>query len=363
MAFTISYLFPTPKFPTPPIYNPSSSGARQVLSLSNFVSKDRNLRILCCLSLKQSNDQIVTAQDDAVSVDNLRVVFAAGGTGGHIYPAIAIADQLKLAKPSSQILFLGTPNSMESASITSAGYDFEHIPAVRLARPILLSLQNLFLPYRLFKSTVQCLAKLRDFDPHIVIGTGGYVSFPTCLAAAIKGIKLVIQEQNSVPGVANWVLSHLSDVVFVAFNSTVDCFPKGKCVVSGNPVRLSSKKAASKGAARFRLFPKSEKIEDPDAKVVLILGGSLGANAVNIATLNLYHQMLMEKENLFLIWQTGVQDFNEMESLVKNHPRLHLTPFMHSMDLAYLAADLVISRAGAMTCYEILAHGKPSILI
>lgn len=159
-----------------------------------------------------------------------------------------------------------------------------------------------------------------------MVGTGGYVSFPTCLAAAVKGVKLVIQEQNSVPGVANWLLSYLSDVVFVAFNSTVDCFPKGKCVVSGNPVRLSSNKALSKEAARLRFFPKSEKTGDSESKVVLVLGGSLGANAVNIAMLNLYYQMLMENEKVFLIWQTGVHAFNEMESLVKNHPRLHLTP-------------------------------------
>ncbi|POO01911.1 N-acetylglucosaminyltransferase [Trema orientale] len=344
---TISYLFLTPKLPILPIHKIPPS----------------NLKILSCLSLKQSTDQTVTSQDNAVSVENLRVVFAAGGTGGHIYPAVAIADELKLAKPKSRILFLGTPNSMESAAITSAGYDFEPIPAVRLGRPILLSPQNLFLPYRLFKSTIQSLAKLRAFDPHVVVGTGGYVSFPTCLAAAIRGVKLVIQEQNSVPGLANWVISHLSDVVFVAFNSTVDCFPKGKCVVSGNPVRLSSKKAVSKASARLRFFPRSETVGDEEAKVVLVLGGSLGANAVNIAVLNLYYQMLMESEKVFVIWQTGVQAFNEMESLVKNHPRLHLTPFMHSMDLAYLAADLVISRAGAMTCYEILAHGKPSILI
>ncbi|KAM6594794.1 hypothetical protein CsatA_002497 [Cannabis sativa] len=361
MASTLCYHFLTPKLPTPPAHNTSSSSETSQVSLSNIVSKGRNLTILCCrVSLKQSTDQIVAAQDDAV----LRIVFAAGGTGGHIYPAIAIADELKLAKPSSQILFLGTPNSMESASITSAGYDFEPIPTVRLARPILFSLQNLFLPYRLIKSTIHCLSKLRDFDPQIVIGTGGYVSFPTCLAAAIKGIKVVIQEQNSVPGVANWVLSHLSDIVFVAFNSTVDCFPKGKCIVSGNPVRLSSKKGVSKGVARLSFFPESKRIEDDDeAKVVLIVGGSLGAKAVNIAMLNVYHQMLMEKEKVFLIWQTGVEAFNEMESLVKNHPRLYLTPFMHSMDLAYLAADVVISRAGAMTCYELLAFGKPSIMI
>uniref|UniRef100_A0A2N9I0C3 Glycosyl transferase family 28 C-terminal domain-containing protein n=1 Tax=Fagus sylvatica TaxID=28930 RepID=A0A2N9I0C3_FAGSY len=252
---------------------------------------------------------------------------------------------------------------MESAAILSSGYAFDTIPATPLARPF-ISLRNLLLPFRLIKSLIQSHQKIREFDPHIVVGTGGYVSFPICLAAALKGIKLVIQEQNSVPGIANWVLSFLADVVFVAFNSTIDCFPrKHKCVVCGNPVRLALRHFVSKPAARLRFFPKSGKAGDLKGKVLLVLGGSLGANAINIALLNLYYQMLLQNNNLFIIWQTGVESFNEMESLVKPHPHLYLTPFMHSMDLAYAAADLIISRAGAMTCYEILATGKPSILI
>ncbi|XP_015882789.2 uncharacterized protein LOC107418599 [Ziziphus jujuba] len=334
---------------TPKLHLPSLSSA-----------KPRTFKILFCLSIKQSNDQTVKTHDS--SNNKLRVVFAAGGTGGHIYPAVAIADELKVTKPMTEILFIGTPNSMESAAIVSAGYEFTTVPPARLARPI-ISLQNLLLPYHLIKSTIESYEKLRDFKPHIVIGTGGYVSFPICLAAVLNGFKLVIQEQNSVPGIANWVLSHLANVVFVAFNSTLDCFPKGKGVVCGNPVRLSLKKCVSKAVARLHFFPKSGKIADSEAKVLLVLGGSLGANAINIAMLNIYYQMLLENKNLFIIWQTGVEAYNEMESLVKNHRHLLLTPFMHSMDFAYAAADLIISRAGAMTCYEILATGKPSILI
>lgn len=184
------------------------------------------------------------------------------------------------------------------------------------------------------------------------------------MSAALQRIKLVIQEQNSVPGIANWVLSFFAHKVFVAFDSTIECFPrKDKCVACGNPVRLSLRTYVSKVVARLNFFPRLKKEDEANARVVLVLGGSLGANAVNIAMLNLYYQMLMEKHNLFIIWQTGVEAFNEMESLVRNHPRLLLTPFLHSMDLAYAAADLIVSRAGAMTCYEILATGKPSILI
>lgn len=353
MATSISHLSLSPKPPFLPLY-PSFSPLTQ-LPL-------RSPKLLCCLSVKQqANEQISTTQNDAANT--LRVAFAAGGTGGHIYPAVAIADELKIANPTVQILFLGIPNSMESAAIPSSGYAFATVPAAPLARPF-VSFQNLLLPMRLIKSLIQSHKKLREFDPHMVIGTGGYVSFPVCLAAALRGIKLVIQEQNSVPGIANWLLSFLAEVVFVAFNSTIDCFPrKNKCVVSGNPVRLALRQHVPKAVARLRFFPKSGKAGHSEGKVLLVLGGSLGANAINIAMLNLYYQMLLENEKLFIVWQTGVESYNEMESLVKNHPHLYLTPFMHSMDLAYAAADLIVSRAGAMTCYEILATGKPSILI
>ncbi|KDP35168.1 hypothetical protein JCGZ_10702 [Jatropha curcas] len=334
-------------------------------SLLSFPTKPRSPQILCCISIKHSNDTHGVALNAARSqhqpISNLRVVFAAGGTGGHIIPAVAIADELKTAKPNAQFLFVGTLNSMESASIPSAGYPFSSIPPVRLYRP-LFSLRNLSLPFHLIQSTIHSFKLLKEFNPHIVIGTGGYVSFPTCVAALIRGIKVVIQEQNSVPGIANYILSFFAEIVFVAYNSTVECFSrKNKCLVSGNPIRLSLRKSLSKAVARKKFFPSSGGNEE--AKVILVLGGSLGANTINIALLNLYSQLLLEHENWFIIWQTGVEAYNEMESLVRNHPHLVLTQFLHSMDLAYTAADLVVSRAGAMTCSEILATGKPAILI
>ncbi|KAG8661568.1 UDP-N-acetylglucosamine--N-acetylmuramyl-(pentapeptide) pyrophosphoryl-undecaprenol N-acetylglucosamine transferase isoform X1 [Manihot esculenta] len=343
---------------------PVSSYLSYYPSFLPFPTKPRSRKILCCLSIKHSNDsQSATsnANNHQQDTSNLRVVFAAGGTGGHIIPAVAIADELRIANPNTQFLFIGTPNSVESASIPSAGYPFSSIPPVRLYRP-LLSLRNLSLPFHLIQSTIHSFKLLRDFNPHVVVGTGGYVSFPTCLAALFRGLKVVIQEQNSVPGIANYVLSFLAEVVFVAYNSTVECFPrKHKCLVSGNPVRLSLRQFVSKAVARKEFFPRSGGKEE--AKVILVLGGSLGANTVNIALLNLYSQMLLEHKNWFIIWQTGVESYNEMESLVRIHPHLFLTPFLHSMDLAYAAADLVVSRAGAMTCSEILATGKPAILI
>ncbi|WRX17084.1 Glycosyltransferase family 28 [Theobroma cacao] len=358
MATKTHFLLSTPpKPPYLPLYPSSSS----------LPSKPRSFSISFCLSINQSrNDQTASSSSTASKApERVHVAFAAGGTGGHIYPAVAIADELKLVNPTCKVLFLGCPDSMESTAIPSAHFEFKSIPAVQLARPF-SSPQNLFLPYRLIKSIIKSYTLLSKFEPHIVIGTGGYVSFPVCLAALLQRTKLVIQEQNSVPGIANWVLSFFADLVFVAFNSTVECFPrKEKCVVCGNPVRLSLKGLASKAVSRLHFFPELAKMEgsSEEVKVILVLGGSLGANAVNIALLNVYSQLLLEHKNWFIIWQTGVESFNEMESLVRNHRQLLLTPFLHSMELAYAAADLIISRAGAMTCSEILATGKPSILI
>ncbi|KAL3512217.1 hypothetical protein ACH5RR_024934 [Cinchona calisaya] len=337
------------------------------ISPSFFIPKvstsqhSRTLKIISCLS-NRATDVSTTA----AATETLKIVFAAGGTGGHISPALAIADELKTQNPETQILFIGTPSGMESTAIPYAGYPFVEIPAAPLARPI-ISFHNIFiLPYLLTKSLIKSFQTLQEFSPKIVIGTGGYVSFPTCLAAAMKGVKLVIQEQNSVPGIANWVLSLFAERVFVAFNSSVDCFwQRNKCVACGNPVRLSlSSKNVLKEDARKHFFPKVVGgIGGRQIKVVLVLGGSLGASAINIAMLNSYYEMLHENQDLFIIWQTGLESFDEMESLVKNHPRLDLKSFIHSMHLAYAAADLIISRAGAMTCSEILTTGKPCILI
>ncbi|XP_077242884.1 UDP-Glycosyltransferase superfamily protein isoform X2 [Tasmannia lanceolata] len=326
--------------------------------LQTTSSPTRHPQISCCLALDRKDDDL--SATSITADDNLRIIFAAGGTGGHIYPAVAIADELKSINPRFPILFLGSETGMEQIAIPSAGYDFISAPSTPLIRP-LFSPQNLLLPFHLFKSISASCTILSDFDPQIVIGTGGYVSFPVCIAAALKGIKLVIQEQNSVPGIANRVLGLFADTIFVAFDSCSEFFPKGKCVLSGNPVRASLRRYVSKAVARSHFFKRIS--GDLTPQLVLILGGSLGANSINIAVLNMYYQMLLEQKNILIIWQTGVYGFDEMDSLVKNHPRLLLTKFLHTMDLAYAAADVVVSRAGAMTCSEILAAGKPSILI
>uniref|UniRef100_A0A7C9AY62 Undecaprenyldiphospho-muramoylpentapeptide beta-N-acetylglucosaminyltransferase n=1 Tax=Opuntia streptacantha TaxID=393608 RepID=A0A7C9AY62_OPUST len=326
-----------------------------------FCPQKPRSQFVCCLSVDRPTCQSPSGQSDASA---LRVVFATGGTGGRIYPAVAIADEIKMTNPDAQILFIGTDSGMESTIVPSAGYDFAPVPASPLARSM-FSLQTLILPFYLVRSMVESWKIIKEFKPQIVFGTGCSVSFPICLVAALNGLRVIIHEHGSVPGSANWVLSLFADLVFVAYNSTVDCFPtdKKKIVVSGNPVRLSLKKFVSKAVGRSYFFPRLAKVRDSDAKVVLVLGGSMGANSMNIALLNFYQQLLLERENLYIIWETGVGSFDEMENLVRNHPQLVLAPFLHAMDLAYAAADLVVSRAGAMTCTELLATGKPAILI
>ncbi|XP_020098997.1 uncharacterized protein LOC109717560 [Ananas comosus] len=230
------------------------------------------------------------------------------------------------------------------------------VPPSRLARPLSSA------PQLLLRSVAACLRVLRDFRPDVVVGTGGYVAFPVCLAALILNITIVIQEQNSFPGLTNRLLAPFAAKIFLAFNACVKHFPKKKCFVYGNPVRLALRRFTSKVVARSHFFPKAG-ADGKAAEVVLVLGGSIGSAAINIAMLNMYYEMLMEHKNRYIIWQTGAEGYCEMESLVKNNRRLLLAPFLNAMDMAYAAADVVVSRAGAMTCTEILATGKPSILI
>ncbi|CAH8359378.1 unnamed protein product [Eruca vesicaria subsp. sativa] len=331
---------------------------------SRLVPTRLTLSTVCCLSVDRINHASAAKKEE---ISTLRVVISAGGTAGHISSALAIGDELKSADPLTQILFIGFPNSMESTTVPSAGFNFSAISTVGYSssRPFLRFTSFLHFPLLLIRSTFESYKLLRDFKPQIVVGTGGHASFPVCFAAVIMRLKLVIQEQDSIPGTTNWILSLFADTIFAPFNCTVTNLPKraaAKCVVYGNPIRQALRRYASKGAARVSFFGQWAGAVS-DARVVLVLGGSLGANAINIALLNCYLQLLSEHENWFFVWQTGVEAFDEMDSLVRSHPRLFLSPFLRTIGVAYAAADLVVSRAGAMTCSEIMALGKPSILI
>ncbi|KAG0449488.1 hypothetical protein HPP92_027335 [Vanilla planifolia] len=301
----------------------------------------------------------------AESSTGLCVVLAGGGSGGHIFPALAIADEIRNVRPDARLVFLGTSTGMERNVIPSAGYGFVPVPKVRLSRPFLSPL-NLLFPFRLLHSVAASTAILSRLRPQVVVGTGAYVSAPVCFAAIISGIKLVIQEQNCFPGISNRALAPYAEKIFLAFNACIKYFPKEKCVVCGNPRRLSGGKGdeVRKKEAVLHFFPKSDDLAmDERAHVVLVLGGSTGANALNHAFMEFCYEMLMEHKNSFIIWQTGEEWFEEVKRSHKAHPRLLIIPFLEEMELAYTAADLVVTRAGAMTCTEILTTGKPSILI
>lgn len=243
-----------------------------------------------------------------------------------MYPAIAIADGIVTLQSTSKVLFVGTPDGIESSAVRSAGYDYRSVPAVRLKRPFFLP-ENILLPFQLISSVLASWRLLKEFKPQIVVGTGGYVAAPVCLAAMLAGIKIAIQEQNAFPGLTNRIIAPFATKIFLAFNGCVKYFPKEKCAVYGNPVRLSLRRYISKVEARTHFFPKARSIiHNEKARVILVLGGSRGAAIINIAVLNMYYEMLTEHKDRFIIWQTGTDCHYEMESLVKRHPRLLLTP-------------------------------------
>lgn len=292
-----------------------------------------------------SDPDLLESQDQ----DGLRFAFACGGAGagGRVYSAIALADELHASLPSSRSLILGAPApSLEFSAAAAASYPFAPVPPHCLPRGILAAALH-----------------LRRFRPHVLVATGGAPALPACLAALMLRLPFVIQDQDASPAPATRLLAPLARRVFLAFNAPVRLLPKRRCAVYGNPVRRSilTCTAASKAQALARFFPIPKHDEAP--QVVLVLGGAEGSPEINVAVLNVYYEMLRRNKDRYIIWQTGTETFCEMESLVRGHRRLLLTPFLQELEMAYAASDIVISRAGAMTCTEILATGKPSILI
>ncbi|XP_024545767.1 uncharacterized protein LOC9648575 isoform X2 [Selaginella moellendorffii] len=298
----------------------------------------------------------------SVEVAHRRILFAAGGTGGHVYPAISIAQAIQELQPSVEIEFVGTKDRMEWRAVPRAGYIIRDIPATGLKRPV-LSPENFWLPFKLLVSIIACWRILSKFKPDVVVGTGGYVSGPLCLAAALRRIPLVLQEQNSQPGLTNKILGRFARVVFVAFAGAAAHFSRDRCLVSGNPTRLGFNRYVSSLVARRLFFPEDESCATKK-EVVLVLGGSLGAKSVNMALSSFVLESLGRNCRRYIIWQTGSQYYKQvLESVGSGHSRLAIHGFIESMETAYAAADLVVARAGAITCSEILVAGKPSILI
>lgn len=287
---------------------------------------------------------------------NQRYIIAGGGTGGHIFPAVAIADALKQAQPECEILFVGASGRMEMEKVPQAGYEIVGLEVVGLQRS--LTLKNLLFPYKLLKSLAQAFRVLRNFKPAACIGVGGYASGPILFIAAFLGIDIFIQEQNSYPGITNKILSKFAKKIFVAYDGMEHFFKKEKIVLSGNPVRIDITGNLPSKIEALQFFGLEE-----NKKTILVIGGSLGARTINEATeinIDFYHQ-----NHLQLLWQTGKIYYDDIiqRTQDKFSKEIKIHQFIKEMSVAYAAADIIISRAGALSISELCIIGKPTILI
>ncbi|WP_192348088.1 undecaprenyldiphospho-muramoylpentapeptide beta-N-acetylglucosaminyltransferase [Algoriphagus sp. Y33] len=279
-----------------------------------------------------------------------------GGTGGHIYPAIAIANAWMEKHPGSEILFVGALGKMEMQKVPEAGYQIKGLPVAGLQRS--LSLENLKFPFKLLKSLSKASKIITDFKPDAVVGVGGYASGPVLYAAQRNGIPTLVQEQNSYAGLTNKILAKKAKKICVAYPEMDRFFPTDRIAYTGNPVRkdileLSGKKEGA--IAHFGL--------DPAKKTLLVLGGSLGARTLNQAMLK--DMQKLDEEGFQVLWQCGKFYFQEMKSKLADSglTTIHLNEFIREMDLAYAAADMIVSRAGALSVSELSLVGKPVIFI
>lgn len=283
----------------------------------------------------------------------LRVILSGGGTGGHIYPAISIANEIKLRFPEAEVLFVGAQDRMEMQKVPEAGYRIEGLWISGVQRE--LTLKNLMFPVKLLSSLWKARKIIREFRPDLVIGTGGFASGPLLQVANQRNIPTLLQEQNSLPGITNKMLAKKANVICVAYEGMDRFFPAEKVVLTGNPVRQDLLQLANKREQGLAYFKLKE-----DRKTVLVLGGSLGARKIN----QLVESQLEEfkKHDLQLIWQTGSLYFNEYKKYGEGEG-VKTLEFLNRMDLAYAAADVIISRAGAGTVSELCIAGKPVVFI
>ena len=254
-----------------------------------------------------------------------RILFAAGGTGGHVYPALAIADEVRKLNPTAVIEFVGSRERMEWDVVPQSGYAISPIPAVAIRRPF-WSMANVLLPARLLRCLWVCWSVVRRVRPNVVVGTGGYVAGPLCLMAALSGVAVAIQEQNAYAGLSNRILGRIATVVFVAFAAATAYFPYRKCVLIGNPTRRVLQQPVDRIAALRSFFDVPEVSVDGDVEVVAVMGGSLGARLINEAVAEIVLSLLEQNPRRFIIWQTGTIHYDITRSRIGTHPRLALLP-------------------------------------
>lgn len=289
--------------------------------------------------------------------DELRIIISGGGTGGHIFPAISIANAIKAKRPDAKILFVGALGKMEMQRVPAAGYEIKGLPICGFNRKNML--KNIIVLYRIWKSQLIAKNIIRKFRPMAAVGVGGYASGPTLNKCAAMGIPCLIQEQNSYAGVTNKLLAKKASKICVAYEGMERFFPAEKIIMTGNPVRqalLENTICKEDAIKSFGL--------DPSKKTILIVGGSLGARTVNESVMQ--HLDMIESSGVQFIWQTGKFYSKEIKERLAAHkelPMLKVTDFISDMGAAYTASDLVISRAGASSISEFCLIGKPVILV
>lgn len=290
--------------------------------------------------------------------EELRIIVSGGGTGGHIFPAVSIANAIKAQHSEADILFVGAEGRMEMTRVPAAGYPIKALPICGFDRKHLL--KNISVLFKILKSRWMAKKIIKDFQPMAVVGVGGYASGPTLNMAAAMGIPTLIQEQNSYAGVTNKLLAKGAKKICVAYEGMERFFPKDKIILTGNPVRqglLNSGRTKEEAMASFGL--------QPGKKTILLIGGSLGARTLNESVLaNL--PMIAAASDVQLIWQTGGYYYKNIQERLKKvavPENLFVTDFIAKMEDAYAVADLVISRAGASSISELCLLGKPVILV
>ena len=289
--------------------------------------------------------------------EEMRVIISGGGTGGHIFPAISIANALKAAHPNIKILFVGATGRMEMTRVPQAGYEIKGLPVQGLDRKHILN--NFKIIYHAIQSRKMAKNIIQDFNPDVAVGVGGYASGPTLSACEALNIPILLQEQNSYAGITNKLLGHKADRICVAYEGMEHFFPANKIILTGNPVRqelLSIKVSREVAIKSFGL--------DASKKTILIIGGSLGARTINESVL--CHLSLIAQSHVQFIWQTGKTYSEHIKDEIKKQGKpdnINISDFISDMAKAYKAADLVISRAGASSISELCVLAKPCILV
>jgi UDP-N-acetylglucosamine--N-acetylmuramyl-(pentapeptide) pyrophosphoryl-undecaprenol N-acetylglucosamine transferase len=282
----------------------------------------------------------------------IKIIISGGGTGGHIYPAVAVAQELEKRIPGVELLFVGASDRMEMEKVPKAGYKIVGLWISGLQRS--LSLRNLMFPVKVMNAVRRSLGIIKDFEPDAAIGFGGYASGALMWAATMKKLPTVIHEQNSYAGITNKILKRRVDTICVAYDKMERFFPERKIVKVGNPIRKDLMHVNDKRAEAYRFFNL-----DPSKKTILIIGGSLGARTINESIFNGLDNI--REQELQLIWQTGKTFYTIAQSARDENIRVY--EFIYEMDMAYAIADMVISRAGALSIAELAQVQKPVILV